>query len=462
MDPFLRLLYIGYLAVNASTLIAQKNVLISDNPTANPDNSAVLDVQSDNKGALFPRMNGAMRNAINNPAAGLLVYDTDTKSFWYHTGTAWTNLSSIVTDNNTISGDGSAANPLTLAQNGATDGQNLSWNGTNWVPTTSPWLTSGNSIVYTPNRKVGIGLNDPLKPLHALGDIFSEENNAGDEGGFGMFDSTRFARVYFNHEYNDLLTRLRLELYLPNPSGVAEVQYFRLTDALTKRVQFFRGKGFGTAISASIGVDAENSFFQVHGGNMGIGTDTPSKKLHVIGDVLVEGDIMATGTISSSNEIVIIEERTAATGSDGGAATNNFMRRKINLIKPATSPNVSIDDVNFTFTLQPGTYFIQASAPAYRVNRHQLLLRNELNDNVELIGTNEFSNQPATGGDYGEQTSSSISGFVTVPQNSTTTYRLETWVQTTSANNTALGWAHSNQGIGTENVYARIVIEKTQ
>jgi len=160
-------------------------------------------------------------------------------------------------------------------------------------------------------------------------------------------------------------------------------------------------------------------------------------------------------------EIVIIEERTSASlGDDGGAAPNNFMRRKINTIEPSNSANVSIDNVNYTFTLQSGIYLIQASAPAFAVNRHQLLLRDDLIGGAELVGTNEFSYQSAGVQDFVEQTRSSIYGFVTVPQNSSRIYYLETWVQTTSSNNAALGWAHSGLGPGTENIYARIIIEK--
>ncbi|MEM6261627.1 MAG: DUF4082 domain-containing protein [Bacteroidota bacterium] len=72
-------------------LVAQ----VSLNDTGNiPDSSAMLDVQSTEKGFLTPRMSSAQRAAISKPAQGLLVYDTNTKSFWYFDGTAWQDLSS--------------------------------------------------------------------------------------------------------------------------------------------------------------------------------------------------------------------------------------------------------------------------------------------------------------------------------------------------------------------------------
>ncbi len=53
-----------------------------------PDNSAMLDVKSTNKGLLAPRMTLAQRNAIASPATGLMIYQTDnTPGFYYNSGT---------------------------------------------------------------------------------------------------------------------------------------------------------------------------------------------------------------------------------------------------------------------------------------------------------------------------------------------------------------------------------------
>ena len=60
--------------------------------TTTPDASAVLEVKSNAKGLLLPRLTAAQREAIVNPAAGLMVYQTDgTPGLYYYNGTAWTN-----------------------------------------------------------------------------------------------------------------------------------------------------------------------------------------------------------------------------------------------------------------------------------------------------------------------------------------------------------------------------------
>src|SRR5580765_1088952 len=62
---------------------------VAINTTGNAANtSAMLDVSSTNKGLLTPRMTTAQRTSIVAPADGLLVYDTNTKSFWYFS-TSW-------------------------------------------------------------------------------------------------------------------------------------------------------------------------------------------------------------------------------------------------------------------------------------------------------------------------------------------------------------------------------------
>ncbi|MCB0850893.1 MAG: DUF1566 domain-containing protein [Bacteroidetes bacterium] len=61
---------------------------------SNPDPSAMLDVQSTDKGMLIPRMTTAQRTAISNPATGLMVFDNQTHSFWFWSGSQWDELGS--------------------------------------------------------------------------------------------------------------------------------------------------------------------------------------------------------------------------------------------------------------------------------------------------------------------------------------------------------------------------------
>ncbi|MEM6262036.1 MAG: tail fiber domain-containing protein [Bacteroidota bacterium] len=63
-------------------------ISINDTGSA-PDSSAMLDVQSTEKGLLMPRMTSEQRDAITDPAAGLMIYNVEDSCFNYYTGEAW-------------------------------------------------------------------------------------------------------------------------------------------------------------------------------------------------------------------------------------------------------------------------------------------------------------------------------------------------------------------------------------
>jgi hypothetical protein len=75
---------------NATTLLGQGVGINSTNST--PDASAMLDVESTDKGILIPRMTTTQRTTIATPATGLLVFDNTSASFWFYNGVAWTEL----------------------------------------------------------------------------------------------------------------------------------------------------------------------------------------------------------------------------------------------------------------------------------------------------------------------------------------------------------------------------------
>lgn len=58
--------------------------------TTTPDPSSILDINSTSRGVLIPRMTTSERNAILNPATGLLVYDNQLNKFLGYNGTQWT------------------------------------------------------------------------------------------------------------------------------------------------------------------------------------------------------------------------------------------------------------------------------------------------------------------------------------------------------------------------------------
>lgn len=73
------------LAIYGHCVLSQ--MAISETATI-ANQGAMLDLISNNKGLAIPRMTEANRLAIS-ATQGLLVFETNTKSFWYHNGSNW-------------------------------------------------------------------------------------------------------------------------------------------------------------------------------------------------------------------------------------------------------------------------------------------------------------------------------------------------------------------------------------
>jgi len=76
---------------------------------------------------------------------------------------AGTGLVGVVTDG-TVAGNGKTGSPLKIAQNGATNGQILTWNGTSWIPqdTSVGWSLEGNNGINPGINFLGTTDNQPL------------------------------------------------------------------------------------------------------------------------------------------------------------------------------------------------------------------------------------------------------------------------------------------------------------
>jgi hypothetical protein len=113
--------------------------------TTNPDASSMLDIQSDSKGLLIPRMTTAQRTAIASPASGLLVFDSDSQSFWFYGG-SWAELN---TGNSDSLKDADGDTTIEMEQSADQDKIHLS--------------TAGNermTIDYAGNTRIGDGTNN--------------------------------------------------------------------------------------------------------------------------------------------------------------------------------------------------------------------------------------------------------------------------------------------------------------
>jgi hypothetical protein len=159
-----------------STAFSQNVGINADGSPAN--NSAMLDVQSTSKGMLVPRMTTAQRTTIASPATGLLVYDTDTNSFWFYNGTAWAKMAA-----NEVSG-------------------NWNVNGTAIYNANSGSVGIGTS---NPNSNASLDLGSSGRPV-ILPRLSSEAMNAvsNPEQGMMVYNTTEH-QLYSYMRYRTLL-----------------------------------------------------------------------------------------------------------------------------------------------------------------------------------------------------------------------------------------------------------------
>jgi hypothetical protein len=102
-----KIIFLLLVVMNCLCSFSQGIAINTNNATA--DASSLLDISSHDKGVLIPRLRTSERTAIANPSFGLLVYDVDTRSFWYFDNGNW---KEILNNSSTILPIGPASGDL--------------------------------------------------------------------------------------------------------------------------------------------------------------------------------------------------------------------------------------------------------------------------------------------------------------------------------------------------------------
>ncbi len=298
MKHLFKILSLCTLYLVLSTGISAQNVIITDDNTYTPTSTnALLEVKpgSNDKGVLIPRLTSTERTAITMSAAadkGLLVYDTDTKSFWYYDGTAWVEIGA------TSSGMADDDGDTKIQVEELADEDNIRFD-----------VAGTEAVVIDENANIGIGTDDPQKDLHIRnsGDVSllleadSDNSGEGDQPELIFSQDGGLVKTYlgnFNEEnsfsiiqtYNEdiqFFTDSTLRMAVKG-NGKVEIGAYTLpsNDGTNGQQLITDGSGNVSWSSSDPYWAASNGNIYRNSGNVGIGTSSPTSTLEISGSAL--------------------------------------------------------------------------------------------------------------------------------------------------------------------------------
>ena len=264
----------------------------------------------------LPRLNDVQANNLTGLLGGEIFYSTDQNDVLFYNGntTSWVSTSG---------GGGGSDN---LGNHIAT--QNLNMNNNRIVNVTDPvdnqdaatkayvdansggqFAVSGSNIYNTNAGNVGIGTNVPDTKLHVEGRVYIDPNNVASANATRLLDIVENNTSTTRDVYPTLTIRNRSRSTGPgvDPS-LADLGFFA-DDGVVKG--YLRGDGLGSYFPTSgwglAGITNHNFYITTNDlprfsilntGEVGVGTNTPSAPLEVVGDVYLSN--VGTGVIQKS------------------------------------------------------------------------------------------------------------------------------------------------------------------
>ncbi|MBL0082375.1 MAG: hypothetical protein IPP37_08025 [Saprospiraceae bacterium] len=245
--------------------------------TNNPDPSALLHLQSSNKGLLIPNMTQTERLAIQNPANGLLVYqrNTDTTPSGLYINTSF--------------------NPVIPSWVHITEGVNI------WTP----YVGNLNNVYSLNPGNVGIGVFDAGQKLSVAGGVTVDQlaqNNGGLDnalkfGGDNSGSLIRSNRLTATNQLGlDLVTNFNSRLSLTNAGNIGLG-----TTSPVNRLDVEGGVVIGINYSGTNTAPTNGLLVE---GNLGLGTTSPVNKLDVEGGAVIGATYSGSNTAPANGLLV--------------------------------------------------------------------------------------------------------------------------------------------------------------
>lgn len=291
--------------------------------TTKPDQSALLDLSSQTKGLLIPRMTLEQRHTIQNPANGLMVYQTDFLSgFYYFDGKNWAPLTSAINNNSVAD-----ANNWGLLGNAGTSA------ATNFIGT-----TDAQDLVF----KVGGQRSGRITVTNGstfLGYVSGLNNSGGDNTGVGTqtlnANTTGFGNSAIGRfallsntvgEYNMGIGRAALYSNTTgsNNAGIGAGALFTNQTGSDNLAIGASAMYLNQSGNSNVAIGA-SSLFQVTGSNnIGIGRSTGSNK-NGSGNIYIGYTAGSAATLTSESNKLYIANTNTTTPTIYGDLSANFI-----------------------------------------------------------------------------------------------------------------------------------------
>lgn len=237
----------------------QAQLKVGDNPTT-INASSVLEAESTNKGLLIPRIaltGTASASPLAAHVAGMMVYNTATAGdvtpgFYYNNGTAWQRVVAGSAATTLYTGDGSLGGNRTVTM-------------------------GSNNLYFTGSGNVGIGTASPAGTLSVFSSSGTQQFNVNPSSTLGlqMLKSNLGANSVYSLQFGKAASTRNL----------AGLSWNHVADGSSSNYVSIDIFGVGSILNVA------------SSGNVGIGTTSPSSKLHVSGDITCD----ATVTLSTAN-----------------------------------------------------------------------------------------------------------------------------------------------------------------
>ena len=377
-----------YLTILVSFLICSSLQIFAqsvsiNNTAAVADASAMLDISSNTKGLLIPRMSTVEINAIVLPAKGLMVFDTTTNKFSINTGTLAIPLWQSLSSNGGGWGlTGNAGTNHTTNFLGTTDSVSLRFKTSNTA-----------RMVIDSIGNVGVGTSLPTQKFQVVGTDTTTSVIAATTSVLGQYENANYGGTSVDlktiNSTHALTIRIGINPTYTSTGGKGVMAWYANYDGNYRIMHlydyvnnnYFLAPNISGYTVSKVGINlaqaAIGSMLTVNGGlavsngataysttaaplggaiiegNVGIGTASPNANLHVNGTLA-----LTTATSGTANAVVLLSSGSTfstptATSSNAGmiyiirnsSATGNVTVNNIVGFGSATASNYTLSSV---------------------------------------------------------------------------------------------------------------------